>query len=108
MKIQCSQGQLEGIVLLLGVLVVSQTPSNIPEQLVYNHVFKLYQKTRLKTENYGQKLTAKSKLCNLCLTENEALALYVYLQQVTIPQAQYQYEAIQILRVTNEIEKQYA
>lgn len=108
MRVKCSQGQMEGVVLLLGVLVNSQTPSNIPEKLVYNIVFKVYQKYRLQAENNNLKLRKTTNGYTLCLTDNEALALYAYLQHVTIPQAQYQYEAIQMLRISNEIEKQYA
>ncbi len=107
MKIPCSQAQIEGIVLLLGVLVQSQTPSNIPEKLVYSHVLKLYQKTRLKLENFGQKTTAKNKT-SFCLSDNEALALYVYLQQVAIPEHQYLYETIVLISVKNAIEKEFA
>lgn len=108
MRIKNSQDQMLGIVLLLGVLVNNQKPSNIAEKLVYNIVFKVYQKYRLQAENNALKLRKTANGYTLCLTDNEAMALYAYLHLVTIPEKQYQYEAIQMLRLCNEIEKQYA
>ena len=108
MRIRNSQDQQLGIVLLLGVLVTSQKPNSIAEKLVYNIVFKVYQKYRTQAENNNLKLRKSANGFSLCLNDTEAMALYAYLQHVTIPTAQYQYEAIQMLRVCNEIEKQYA
>lgn len=108
MRIRNSQDQQLGIVLLLGVLVTNQKPNSIAEKLVYNIVFKVYQKYRQQAENNNLKLRKSANGFSLCLNENEALALYAYLQLVTIPAEQYHYEAIQMLRVCNEIERQYA
>lgn len=95
---------MEAIVLLLGMLVNENKATNIAEKLVYNIVFKVYQKFRAQSEL----LKWKQKGFSLSLNENEAFALYVFLQNVSLPIAEYQYEALQLTRVLNEIDKQYA
>jgi hypothetical protein len=104
MTVKNTQAQMDAIVQLLGILLTENEPQNIAEKLVYNIVFKLYQKFRAQSEM----LKLKAKGYSLNLNDNEALALYVFVQNVHIPTAQYQYEALQLTRVFNEIDKQHA
>ncbi|MBC7399820.1 MAG: hypothetical protein H7289_07720 [Mucilaginibacter sp.] len=95
---------MEGILLLLKLLLKLNKPKDLAEKLVRNIVFKVYQRLRAQSEV----VTLKPKGYSLSLNENEALALYVYLQNVGIANDLYKYEALQLTRVFNEIDKQYA
>lgn len=100
MKIKLNRAQLEGVELLLRVLLNDNKPSNMAERLVYEIVFKLYQKIRAKAEVIGCPRSGYG----LSLTSQEAMAYYIYYQNVVIDTTAYTYEALQMQRVFNEID----
>lgn len=103
MTIKTTKPQLEGIELILKVLLADNQPANIAEQLVYNHVFKAYTKIRAKIESSYAPRSGYA----VSLTDQEALALHVFYENVHIYHAAYQYEALQLQTVFNQINQQY-
>lgn len=102
MRIKLQRSQLEGIELLLGVLITDNPPTNVAERLVFDHVFALYGKIRAKVES----LMPPRSGWSLSLTDFEAMAFYVFYQNVYVPTESYRYEALQLQKIFNEIDLQ--
>ncbi len=103
MIIKTNRDQLEGVVLLMSELLVDNQPSDIAELLVFSLVKDAYAKMRAKTET----IMAPRSGYSINLTDLQAMALYIFLQNVSIPQSRYQYEAIQIQSISDKIHQQY-
>lgn len=103
MTIKTNQNQLEAVELILRILLNDNQPGNIAEQLVYSHVFKAYTKIRAKTES---RINTRSGW-GISLTDQEALALHVFYENVLIDRVAYQYEALALQTVFNQINKEY-
>ncbi|GGH02931.1 hypothetical protein [Pedobacter zeae] len=103
MKIKATKDKIAGISLLLGVLMEQNKPRDIAETLIYLLVDKVFTKVRAKAES----LWSPKSGWGVNLTDMEAMALFIFLQQVHIPERLYKYEAIQLNDVSNQIEKVY-
>lgn len=99
MIIKTNKSQLDAVSLLLGVLVTENKPTNIAEKLVYNIVKNAYNKIRSKSEMLGCPRSGYK----ISLTDNEALAIHVFLNNIHIPEKLYPYESIQINSMNNQI-----
>lgn len=102
MLIKLERPQLEGIELLLGIMINENPPANVAERLVFDHVFSFYAKVRAKVET----LIPKRAGWSVTLTDFEAMAFYVFYQNVFVDDARYVYEAIQLQQIFNLIDHQ--
>lgn len=104
MKITANKEKLTGLGLLFAYLVINYTPDNMAEKLVYAHVYRIHLKIKAKLDvlNYPK------GGYNINLTDDEAIALYLFMQNVSIPENHYRYEAIQMRLITDEIDKIHA
>jgi hypothetical protein len=103
MNFKTNKSQLDGIELLLRVLLNNNQPTNIAEQLVYSHVSKAYTKVRAKTET---PFVGKGTW-SIALTDQEAWALHVFYENVRIDFVAYQYEALTLQSIFNQIDQNY-
>ncbi|MBY0244980.1 MAG: hypothetical protein K2Q03_05975 [Sphingobacteriaceae bacterium] len=103
MKIKLNRAQLEGVELLMRVLLNENKPKDIAELLVRDIVYKLYQKIRAKTEVIGCPRSGYG----VSLTNQEAMAFYIYYQNVEVDAEGYKYEAFQLQRIFAEIDRIY-
>ncbi len=103
MRIKLTKMQLDGVAVILNELVNHNKPVNMAEKLVYHFVKSIYNKIRVKSES----LTVPRSGWSISLTDQEAISLYLFLNQVYIPVERYNYEHIQLLSICSEIEKQH-
>ncbi len=103
MVIRVTQNQLYGVSLILSRMIEAYSPENMEEKLVLGLVLKAYKKISKKTLT---QLTPRSGW-SFNLTDEEAMALHVFLEHAEIPDVLYQYEAIQIRSISDKIHQQY-
>lgn len=102
MKMKMNRNQLEAVGLILRVMLENNPPMNPAERLVYGFVYKLFARIRTRCE----RIDSTKNGWGLSLSEQEALALYVFIQNMVIPEG-YDYERIQINSIFNQIDKEY-
>lgn len=102
MKIKMTRNQLEAVGLILRVMMENNPPMNPAERLVYGFVYKLFARIRTRIE----RIDSTKQGWGLNLSEQEALALYVFIQNMAIPDG-YDYERIQINLIFNHIDREY-
>ena len=101
MIIKSTHSQLTYITDLLAHLLDENKPQDLADKLVYGIVFKAFQKIRNKAEfpsRSGYRFT---------LTDQEALAMFVFLNQVDLKRDQYPYEANQLQLISDQIHQQF-
>lgn len=101
MRIKTNQERLNGAVLLLGTLLEHNKPQDISEKLIHGMVFKVYQKIRNKAEMPGKNGYSFS------LSDQDALALFIFINQTDLMVDFYPYEALHLESIANEIHKKY-
>lgn len=101
MKIKTNYTQLSGVVLLLDELLKINKPQDIAEKLVHGIVFKVFQKLRIKSETPGR------SGYGITLSDQDALALFVFLNHVDLMTESYPFEAVLIQGISDEIHKNY-
>lgn len=103
MKIKQTKSQLDGVALILAIMIDLNQPENVAERLVYGIVKKAFNKIRVKSEA----IKTPHGGWGITLTDEEAMALYVFLQTAHIPAERYQYEAIQLGTISNLINQKF-
>lgn len=101
MRVKCNRSQLDGLVLILGVMLDSNPSTNIGEEIIYELVNKVY----IKIHNKATQLYLARY--DFTLTDLEAKALWVYYQNTPIDAQSHPYESTQLQALFNQIDKQY-
>lgn len=103
MKTQTTKEQLDGLVLILTVMLNENSPKDIAEDLVYEHVVTAYNKLRVRSEKNAPRDRYK-----VSLTDQEARALFLFIQSVYVSDVLYPFETIQIQLLSDQIHHKYA
>jgi len=101
MRFQTKKSQLDSIVLLLGELVKRNQPEDIAQKLVHSIVKKVYLRLLVKTE------TATRSGFTFTLSDPDALALFVFINQVDLMIEFYPCESNEIQMISNQIHQAY-
>lgn len=101
MRIKTNHSRLMSVVLLLGQLLLINKPNDIAEKLVYSLVEKLYKRILVKT------ITATRAGYTFTLSDQEALALFIFINQVDLLRSAYPYEANELQAISDQIHQEY-
>ncbi|WP_149913518.1 hypothetical protein [Sphingobacterium cavernae] len=102
MKVKMNRQQLEAVELIIRIMMEENKPSDAAEKLVYDIVYKWYSKIRTRVE----KAIITKDGWSLKFTEQEALAVNVFLSNFPIPVG-YQYEEIQLNTIYGHLDQEY-
>lgn len=102
MKMKTTRQQLEAVELALRLMLSENKPTNPAEKLIYDIVYKLYCRVRMRVE----RITPTKSGWSLKLTEQEALALHVFVTNYPMPVG-YTYEELQIDTIYYKIDQEY-
>lgn len=103
MRIKTNKTQLDAVALLLALTLDMNKPTNIAEKLVYKIVEKAFNKIRIKAEA----LFAPRSGYGFSLTDEEAMAMHIFLEHAEIATQLYPYEVIQLKTISDDIHRNY-
>lgn len=103
MKTETNKSQLDDLVLILAEMINMNPPQDIAEDVVYDHVVEAFNKLRLRSEQ----ITPRSGY-KVSLTDQQARCVYLFVQTNFIPEDRYEYGAIQLQALINQIHSKYA
>jgi len=101
MTIPTTKSQLDGLVLILNEIINLNQPAkhDMGAKVVFFHVQTAFNKMRIKSE----RLASSKAGYSISLTDQEAMCLCLFLQNVHIPAERYHYESIQVQSISDSI-----
>lgn len=102
MKVKMTRTQLEAVELIIRLMMEQNKPLTPADKLIYDIVYKWYSKIRMRVE----RATATKDGWSVKFTEQEALAVNVFITNYSIPKG-YMYEEIQLTTIYGHLDKEY-